>query len=193
MVHRVPLWSRPPEGLTSLAVNDYVEAVVEILIVPQFASDYYGPNQNLSAVLTAHPNSWETVYRETTCNHLAVTVEGGSLERTLPVQIRTEDGEQVKFSITGGVGSVPVTIRGAKGYGPFLLKRKVGDQWETMDQSTSLGNDWWQSDPGPELNEVEITFTLPLDRPGDERRTQEFEWSLLKNQAGVGIDPAGYR
>jgi len=166
---------------------------VEILVVPQFASDYYGPNQNLSAALTAHPDSWETVYREVFCNHLIVSVVGGSVERTLPVQIRTEDGEKVSFSIQGGVGFIPVTIRGVKKQGPFQLKHKVGEQCEMINQSSSLGNDWWQTDPGQETGGMEITFTVPLDSPGDAKRTHEFEWSLLNDPSCVGTDTVEYR
>ncbi len=175
----------PPAALTRLVAGDYVEAVVEVLIVPQFASDYYGPNQNLTDALSAHPDSWETIYREATGNHLEVTAVGGSVERDLPVRIHTEDGKQVRFSITGGVGFVPVTICGVHGNGPFQVQQKTGDQWVTIDQSTSLQRDWWQTDPGMAESGTEITFSLPLDTPGDKREVQEFQWSLLNESSNA--------
>ncbi len=169
----------PPEGLTRLTAGDFVEAVVEMMVVPQFAADYYGPNQNLSALLNAHPDSWEPVLREAQSNNLIVTAFGGSVERTLPVEIRTENGIQVRFSITGGVGFVPVTIRGVRRQGPFQLKHKLKDyRWERIDQSSSLGNDWWQTGPGNKAGEADITFTVQLENPDGQISTHEFEWSL---------------
>jgi hypothetical protein len=41
----------PPEGCNSFKAGDYIEALVELLIIPSSADDYYGPNKNLTNAL----------------------------------------------------------------------------------------------------------------------------------------------
>ena len=166
----------PPANTTSLAVGDYVQTQVEYVVVPQFAADYLGPNQNLIAAVTAHPDSWELIQREAVGNNLAVTAAVGTVEQNLPVRIRTTDGFHARFSITGGIGYVPVTITGAAAYGPFALWQVDGAQKTLIDQSSALGNDWWQTDYNVATDTWDITFSLPLDSPGDQPLTRTYEW-----------------
>ena len=35
----------PPPGVTRLEPGDFVEATIEHVVMPQFAADYYGPNE----------------------------------------------------------------------------------------------------------------------------------------------------
>ena len=47
----------PPPGLTELLPGDFVEAVVELVIMPISAEDYYGPNAALKKALRAGGNT----------------------------------------------------------------------------------------------------------------------------------------
>ena len=54
----------PPPGVTRLEPGDFVEATIEHVIMPQFAADYYGPNEALRAALGQWENTWRMIHRE---------------------------------------------------------------------------------------------------------------------------------
>lgn len=169
----------PPKGVTRLEPGDFVEAQVEVLILPQKSEDYYGPNNNLIAALKAQPDSWNLVHREAVGSDLAVTASTGTVEQRYPVRIRAAEGKRAEFTITGGVGYTPVIITGVSAYRPFTL-RKVGEDGtaDIIDESSEHGNDWWQTDFNAATGEWEITYTLSLDAAGDKRVPHRFVWSL---------------
>jgi hypothetical protein len=162
----------PAPGVTELLPGDYVEAEIVHVIVPQFAADYYGPNENLRQALIANENTWNMIYREAVGNHLKVNVTRGKLEHTYPIRIRSRGGE-VAFTVTGGLGYVPVTISGLSDYRGFRLEHKVDGNWTEMDQSRH-GKDYWQTDYNPQAQRWERTYSLPLDTPQDERQPHAF-------------------
>ncbi|NQT17754.1 MAG: hypothetical protein HQ582_33670, partial [Planctomycetes bacterium] len=99
----------PPPHIEKLRPGDYVEAVVAHVVVPQFADDYYGPNENLRNALRRDQNTWKMIYREALGSDLEVEVATGELARRSPTLIRAQR-DRAEFSITGGLGYVPVTI-----------------------------------------------------------------------------------
>jgi len=167
----------PPQNLARLAPGDFVETEIEMLILPQFAADYYGPNKSLIHALEAHPNDWHLVHREVEGSNLSVTSEQGSVESTFPIRIKTENGRLARFTVTGGIGYTPLTIIGASSPGPFdlVIKRAGGE--ERIDQS-KLGNDWWQTDDNPTGKKWDLTFTLPLDVLRGVEKDLTLEWRL---------------
>lgn len=163
----------PPPGVTELLPGDYVEAEIVHVVMPQHAADYYGPNENLRQALAAHANTWRMIHREAAGNHLDVKVtRGGTLEHRYPVRIRSRGGE-VAFTVTGGVGYVPATIAGLVDYRGFTLERHVEGHWMAVDHSWH-GNDDWQTDFDPQTQRWELTYSLPLDTPQDERLAHRF-------------------
>ena len=97
----------PAPGVTELLPGDYVEAEVVHVIVPQFADDYYGPNENLRRALVAGENSLKMIYREAVGNHLEVNVARGKLERSYPIRIRSRGGERTGHSPGRAAGHIP--------------------------------------------------------------------------------------
>lgn len=163
----------PPPGVTALLPGDFVEAEIVHVVMPQYAADYYGPNENLHQALEQDENTWRMIYREAVGNDLEVQVtRGGTLLRSYPIRIRSE-GRVVGFSVTGGVGYVPVTISGLPDVRGYRLEMKTNGAWVALDQSYH-GNDFWQADYEPESRTWELTYSLPLDTPGDERVTRNF-------------------
>jgi len=152
----------PPAGMTQLAAGDFIEGLFEVILVPQKREDYFGSNEFLKDALSESPNSWQMVFREAKGNHLAVEVHDGTLEQTLPVKVRSNNGVRAEFTITGGVGYVPVTITGARDYAPFTLYIQTDEGYHPIDQSDQ-GNDWWQSQWDPQSGGWELSFSLPLD------------------------------
>jgi hypothetical protein len=170
----------PPPGVTRLEPGDYVEATFEHVIVPQNAPDYYGPNASLEAALARDGDTWRMIAREATGNDVAATVTVGTLESAAPVRVRAER-DSASFSLTGGLGYVPVTISGLSTCrGPVLEMRAAGGPWQVVDQARH-GRDFWQTDYDARTGEWEVTYTLPLDTPGDVRVTREFRF-----RAGAG-------
>jgi len=174
----------PPKDLTRIESGDYVEAQVEVLILPQKAEDYYGPNQNLINALTKQTSPWELTLREAKGSAVTVEATEGVVEQRWPVCVRAERGERAEFTIAGGIGYTPVTITGAKQPGGFLLKTALGaNPFEVVDHSSATGNDWWQSKYQPATGTWDLTFTLPLDTPADTRNIRRFQWSCVSDSA----------
>ena len=164
----------PPDGCTSFQAGDYIEAEIELFIIPRFAEDYYGPNQNLAKALLSKANTWELVYREAIGNDLDVQVTTGALLDSYPIKIEAENSK-AQFSVEGGCGYVPLTITGVKHYQNPQLFRKVDGVWDQVDQSVH-GSDFWQTEYVASNGTWDISFNLNLDTPGDERQIKEFRF-----------------
>ena len=156
-----------PPGVTKLLPGDYVRAVIEHVVVPQYAKDYYGPNENLRAALGKHADTWRMIHREAVGNDLAVTVTLGKLVRTRPTMVQARDN-RAEFMITGGLGYVPITISGLTDYKAPVFEIKTGDKWR------SIG--FHQCDYNAESRTWEITCSIPLDTPGDKPAARKFRF-----------------
>jgi hypothetical protein len=168
----------PPPDLPQLEPGDFVEAQVEVLVLPQRAEDYYGPNENLIQALRDQSDPWELTLREATGSNVEVSATAGTVEQAWPVRIRAGHGTHAAFTINGGLGYTPVTITGVASPSSFILQEVLGeDHRETIDQSSEIGNDWWQSDFHPDTGTWDLTFTLPLETPENTRQPHVFEWS----------------
>ena len=158
----------PPPDVKRLLPGDYIEATFEHVIMPQFARDYYGPNVNLKAALAKDENTWRMIQREAVGGDVAVKVTQGTLERALPVKIRAV-GNRAQFTLTGGLGYVPVTISGLTDYRkPVLEMREAGGVWKAMG--------FPQADYDAASRTWEITYTVPVDTVGDARVGRELRF-----------------
>ncbi|MCC6488158.1 MAG: hypothetical protein IT364_11725 [Candidatus Hydrogenedentes bacterium] len=168
----------PPAEVTALEAGDFLEAQVEMLVLPQRAEDYYGPNEGLRAALGQHPDDWHLVHREASQNPARITARAGSVEGVFPAVVRaTQNGIQAEFTLSGGVGYVPITIAGAALRGPFTLSRIVSGKQEPFSEASAAGNDWWQCRYRPETQTHDLTFTLPAGTVEDET---VWVWSLSR-------------
>ena len=152
----------PPPDVSRLEVGDFVEATIEHLVLPQAAADYYGPNEPLRAALATMQDTWRLVQREAVGNARRVAVRKGRLERLHPdVRVAMEDG-RAEFTITGGLGYVPITITGLPTHrgGGFTIDGTPCDQ-------AVHGNDFWQTDFDPETGTWSQTVTVPLPESAD--------------------------
>jgi hypothetical protein len=170
--------SAPPE-VKELLPGDFVEAEVELLVVPQVAEEYYGPNENFRASLLTGADTWRPVLRQAAGNDLAVAVKKGRLVCRYPIQIEADDSGQAEFEVTGGVGYVPVTFSGLRQYRGMELWQDAGEGLRKVDQAR-LGNDFWQTGYDAASKTWQRTYNVGLDSPNDARRTVRF---VLKRQA----------
>jgi hypothetical protein len=160
----------PPAGVTELLPDDFVEADVELLVLPMSAEDYYGPNEGLRDHLLSQGNTWRPVFRQARANRLSLEVDRGTLLRSYPPTIAVDGDKGVELKITGGLGFIPITFSGLDRYRDFELRKVVDGKETTIDQSVH-GNDFWQTDYDPTLGEWSVTYNVDLDNPGNERRT----------------------
>jgi hypothetical protein len=165
----------PPKGCTSFKAGDYIEATVELIIIPSHIDDYYGPNKNFATALKKNPLSWELVYREAIGNNIDVNVSKGALVNNYPIQIRAKKNT-AQFSVNGGLGYVPLTITNVDDYKNPKLFRKVNGKWERVNQEV-YGKDFWQTEYNASNGTWDITYNVNLDSPSDERSTVEFRFN----------------
>jgi autotransporter-associated beta strand protein len=150
----------PPPSVTRLLAGDYVEAEIERVYLPKAAGDYYGPDTHLTNAVAAYGNTYNLVLREAVGNSLSVSVQAGTLLHIYPIEIAvTNDAAQ--FSVTGGLGYVPVTFTGVSTYREPVVEERVGQTWVAVDPSLN-GNDYWQTDYNSSTLRWEITYNLPL-------------------------------
>jgi hypothetical protein len=163
-----------PDGCTSLKAGDYFEAEIIMFIIPAVAKQYYGPNKNFQKALNKNANSWEITYREALGNDLQVNVSKGRLIDDYPIKIQAME-DRTQFSVTGGLGYVPLTITNISDYRNPSLFRKVDGEWNRVDQSVH-GSDYWQTEYDDASDTWDITYNINLDTPDDRRKTVEFKF-----------------
>ena len=177
-----------PDTINQLLPGDYVEAEIVYIIMPQFASDYYGPNANLGTALTTMEDTWQMIYRETTGNDLEINMIGGVLLKTYPLHIKACNGAE--FEITGGLGYVPMTFENLCDYEGYTLEEYQDGSWNAVDQAYH-GNDFWQVDFDPVSQIWSRTYTVNLDSSSDARVTRRFRLSgpyIIESSADLNCD-----
>jgi hypothetical protein len=151
----------PPPNVKRLLPGDFVEATIEHLVLPQSAPGYYGPNDGLRAALEQFGNTWRLVHREAVGNDLAVKATRGALMTRRPTTLRAQN-DAADFTISGGLGHVPITIVGLSRHATPVLEQQAPDgTWTRADQSVH-GNDFWQTDFDAASGTWEITYSVPL-------------------------------
>jgi len=116
------------------------------------------------------------VYREAIGNDLQVDVTTGTLADQYPVEISAENNIAL-FSISGGIGYVPLTITNVGDYRDPQLYRKVDGLWQQVDQSVH-GNDFWQTEYRASTGTWDITYNVNLDTTGDKKEKNEFKFEI---------------
>lgn len=147
----------PPPGVSRLEPGDFIEATFEHIVMPQFAPEYYGPNEALRAALAKDENTWKLIAREATGNRREVEAQEGTLQQVYPdVRVRA-DKDRATFTLTGGLAYVPVTFTG--------LTRPAGHtlfvDGQRVDQSVH-GRDFWQADYDPATRTWSCTYNVPI-------------------------------
>jgi len=166
----------PPPGLTSLVPGDFVEAEVELVVVPVSAESYYGPNIALTQALRTGGDTWRMARREAAGNAVNVEAARGRIVRaTIPIEVAVDEQGRAEVAITGGLGYLPLTFSGLDRYRGIELWHDDGDGRgaRPIDQSVH-GRDFWQSNYRPTSKTWSLTYNVPLDTPDDRPRTVRF-------------------
>ncbi|MBX3178261.1 MAG: hypothetical protein KF886_12940 [Candidatus Hydrogenedentes bacterium] len=102
----------PPPGSTELLPGDFVEAEVELVVIPAEPGSYYGPNEAFKEHLEANIDTWKPVHRLAAMNNLRIDAAKGAVARNYPAEIATDSNGEAEITIHGGAGYVPVTFTG---------------------------------------------------------------------------------
>lgn len=165
----------PPKGCNSFKAGDFIEATVELIIIPSNIDDYYGPNRNFATALEKSPLSWQMIYREASGNDIDVEVTQGELIDSYPIKIETKNG-LAEIAVTGGLGYVPLTFTNVPDYIDPVLSRREDGRWIRVNQER-YGADFWQAEYNAADGTWDITFNVNLDTPNDKRQRVEFKFS----------------
>ncbi|MHB1457329.1 MAG: hypothetical protein ACYC0V_10480, partial [Armatimonadota bacterium] len=160
----------PTPGITELHPGDFVDAEIEMVIIPDSPTRYFGPNENLRASLKQDADTWRVVHRMAVGNSIQVKSTKGTVKQQNPVAVKTDSKGRADFTITGGVGYVPVSIMGLKQHAGYRLMIERGGTRTVVDQSVH-GNDFWQTDFDPKTKTFTRTYNIPLDTPDDKPET----------------------
>ena len=164
----------PPPGLTELQPGDFVEAVLELVIMPISADDYYGPNAALSAALRTGGNTWKILHREAAGNSYTVESVRGRVVSSWPLAVSVDVRESAELVLNGGLGYVPVTFGGLSSYRAYELWRDDGQGFRRVDQ-TVHGHDFWQTDFDPITKTWSLSYNVPVDTNDERRGTVRLE------------------
>jgi hypothetical protein len=146
----------PPPGVDRLVPGDFLDAVVELLVLPRRAEDYYGPNEALRRALAQHGDTWRMIHREAAGNRRAAEARHGTLLRRHPDLRLRVDRDAADLTLAGGTGFVPLTFTGLTRPDGFAL----AVDGQPLDQSVH-GNDYWQADHDATDGTWSLTFNVP--------------------------------
>lgn len=151
-----------PKEVETFMPGDTIEMDLEWITLHREADDYYGPNETYRQHLTQNPSSWKTTYREAIGNDLKVDVTGGQLINRYPIEIQAHPEQDIRVSIQGGVGAVPIQFDGLPSAIGYTLYQVVNGKATKLDQSVH-GNDFWQVDYDAAKDSYKFTYNLELD------------------------------
>lgn len=151
-----------PNGIKMLLPGDYIEAEIEQLILPSSYESYYGPNTVFKDALKNNANSWQMIYREAIGNTLKVSASKGEVLHQFPLVVKANEKNEATISIEGGIGYVPITIKGITDYQNFDINVYKNEKKIKLNQEVH-GKDYWQTDYDPTTKTWDLTFSMPLD------------------------------
>lgn len=155
----------PPAGIQSFTAGDSIELLVEVLVLPKQLGDYYGPNQNFVAALTAYGNSYELALREARQNQIIAQSPSNTVKRQYPLTVAVLNDEAI-VDINGGVGYMPLVFEGLSEVDDPQLWLAEDSCWQLVDQSVH-GKDFWQVEYNENTASFDLIFNVNQDRPND--------------------------
>lgn len=118
-----------------------ISLTVEYSVLPNNIRTYYGSSDYILAT-TSLMGKGEAMYQQAYGGKVTTSVTKGKLLANKPVTIECEN-DGCEFSITGGLGYIPLLIENVSGYSGYSLEQKVNGAWVKIDQSV-IGNDYYQ-------------------------------------------------
>ncbi len=167
----------PAEAGNVIKAGSTVTFTVHYYNLPAHKSDYYGKGEYLNSLKASKFDTWELAYEYAIRNNISLTAQTGTVERINTPLIRStgkNDGTIAQFTLTGGIGYVPITISNVQGYSGWRLEQKNGSSWKVLAQGVH-GNDYWQA-----FRCEDGTYELTFNVPASSKRNGTAEFRLVK-------------
>ncbi len=166
-----------------LPAGTTVRATVEYLVVPADREAYYGASGHL---LSQPPDAWRTpamTLHLARGNALSVEATIGQVRRAHPVELDAAPGRvAVDFTLEGGLGYVPITIRGLTRHDGWHLQVLRGALWTAVDQA-ARGQDYWQATHDGATDTYALTYNVP------NRGLRRYRLVWLRDCAAADAEP----
>ncbi len=123
----------------SYAAGDVVTGELEFILPPKTLDDYWGTDREFKGRLASYgDNPWQAVHDETRHNiQMSVTMHQGTLRGHYPVEIQvslTDTEVLADYTVNrGGIGHVPVILRGVPIGASLQVQQQVDGQWIAME------------------------------------------------------------
>ena len=138
-----------------------IRATVEYLVVPADKARYYGASDYLAALPAELWRSTTMALTLAAGNMIEVVATVGAVRRTHPIEIDAESATvAADFSVTGGLGFVPIRVHGLPRHDGWQLERLEGGAWAPVEQAVH-GNDFWQTTFDPSTQTYTRTYSVP--------------------------------
>jgi len=156
-----PWCGDPCQGRTNFVpAGSTVSATVEYLVAPADKARYYGASDYLQALPAARWRTPAMAIALANGNALSVNAEVGRVRRVHPVELDAAAGRvAAQFTLSGGLGYVPVTTHGLIRHDGWRLQRRDADAWTTVDQEVH-GNDFWQARYDGSVETYSLTWNV---------------------------------
>ncbi len=154
-----------PPGTTKLIAGDSIELIVETVILPKLAGDYYGPNTSFDNALSKYGNSVDLFLREVQGNTVEITSCENVVDLVYPYTVNTINNT-ARIKMTGGKGYVPVIFSGLTDVKDPVLWKRTDGSWEIVDQSQH-GKDFWQANYQSDTKTYDLIYNVNQDTPDD--------------------------
>lgn len=118
-----------------------ISMTLEYEILPNNLNTYYGMADYILASNTLM-GTGEAMYQQAYAGEVTAKASKGTVVANKPVIIECENDE-AEFTITGGLGYVPLLINNVNDYKGYVLEQKIDGNWVKIDQSV-IGNDYYQ-------------------------------------------------
>ena len=136
-----------------------VKLVVEYSVLPN-SSSYYGPSNyiNLTKDLMGTADEF---YQQVFGGKLDLKVKEGQLVSTYPINIYSKGKNTINFTLSGGLGYVPLLIDGLSTYKGYKLQMKVDGQFVDIDQSSAnYTEDFYQCYYNERTNKYQLGYNI---------------------------------
>lgn len=173
---RVSVFLGAPPELSTLKAGDYVDCVVEWVVLPISDDLYYGPDESFRALLSEHANSWEMVWRAAVDFDPRRVLADGREERGIPVEMKFPEGkDELEFTVKNRRGVIPVRIRDLPVAAGYRLERATDEGSFREFSPDPKGRAFWEVTSRPGTGTYEMVLSLPPAAEGTTYRLRRTE------------------
>ena len=155
----------------SYQAGDVVAGELEFVLPPKTVDDYWGRDSEFAGRLkSCGASPWQAVYDEYRYNsRLNVSTHRGTLLRNYPVEIQASIAGGAAFAdftvSSGGIGHVPVIVKGVPSGTALQAQRYVDGLWVPLESVDIARHNYYQ---GYRNTEGTMDCVFNIDRPNQD-------------------------